>query len=275
MKWVLRTNRLTKSFGGLIAVNNIDFDLSAGETLGIIGPNGAGKTTLFNLLTGPDRPDHGTIEFNGNNITEYSSERKAGLGFARTFQHGRVFGNLTVLDNIKIGAQVRRRKPGFWPGVKALAHETLAAVCVLPSYRNEETRLTTEAMNILAIFQDRLLPRLHDPAFSLSYANRRRLEIARALAVQPSILFLDEPTAGMNPAETEEMVGILRTLKQHGQTMMIIEHKLPLILPVSDRIIVMDEGRKIAEGDPLRISLDPVVIEAYLGHSHFITHKEA
>lgn len=244
--------------------------VTEGETLGIIGPNGAGKTTLFNLITGTDLPDSGTILFDGEDITRLGADKRARRGIIRTFQHGRVFANLSVLDNVLSGAHIRReaaQKPNFL--LTGFAELSAAFLPWGPRMR-EEKALRNEATDLLSLFGERLIPRLHDPAFSLSYANRRRLEIARALFARPRLLFLDEPTAGMNPSETVEMVEFLFSLKNRGQTMVIIEHKLPLILPLSDRVAVMDEGRKIAEDKPNNISLDPKVIEAYLGHGRGI-----
>jgi branched-chain amino acid transport system ATP-binding protein len=271
---ILRTDDLTKAFGGLTAVDQVSLNVHAGEILGIIGPNGAGKTTFFNLLTGLTRPDSGAIYFKDRNITQTGPETRAWLGLARTFQNGRVFGNLSVLDNVKIGAHMNRNSEGKTVSFLGIAGEFIHALCNLPAYHRNERRQNEQAIEILKLFGERLLPRIHDPAYSLSYANRRRVEIARALALKPVILFLDEPTAGMNPAETEEMLHILFELKKTGLTMVIIEHKLPLIIPVSDRIAVMDEGKKIADGDPLKVSWEPAVIQAYLGRKQFIKIKE-
>ena len=271
---ILKTDGLTKTFGGLTAVDQVDLQVRAGETLGIIGPNGAGKTTFFNLLTGLTRPDSGTIYFKDRNITHTGPEARAELGLARTFQNGRVFGNLSVLDNVKMGAQITRKSEGKAISFLGIAGEFIHGICNLPAYHRNEQRLNEQAVEILKLFGERLLPRINDPAYSLSYANRRRVEIARALALKPVILFLDEPTAGMNPAETEEMLNILLQIKKIGLTMVIIEHKLPLIIPVSDRIAVMDEGKKIADGDPLKVSWEPAVIQAYLGRKQFIKIKE-
>lgn len=270
---ILKTEKLTKAFGGLTAVNQVNLEIHAGETLGIIGPNGAGKTTFFNLLTGLTVPDSGTTYFNGRDITYTTPEARAGLGFARTFQNGRVFGNLSVLDNVKIGAHITRGNRGN-ASFLAMAGELAVALFGLPAYHQEERDLDEQALEILKLFGERLLPRINDPAYRLSYANRRRVEIARALALKPKILFLDEPTAGMNPAETEEMLNILLQIKKTGLTMVVIEHKLPLIIPVSDRIAVMDEGKKIADGAPLKVSWEPAVIQAYLGRKQFIKIKE-
>jgi branched-chain amino acid transport system ATP-binding protein len=263
---LLSLRGLTRRFGGLTAVDRIDLDLARGGLISIIGPNGAGKTTLFNLVTGLDRPDAGEVRFEGHDITGLSPERLAGSGVARTFQLGRVFGNLSVMDNVLIGAHARLRavKPAV-PVIGPLLELGLALVRP-PSVKAEEERMREEVKVILARFGDRLLPRLDQPAYSLSYANRRRVEIARALALKPRLLLLDEPTAGMNPTETAEMQGLVAELKSEGLTILLIEHKLEMVMRLSDRVIVMDEGRKIAEGGGEEVRNDAKVIEAYLGH---------
>ncbi|MCA1510130.1 ABC transporter ATP-binding protein [Bradyrhizobium sp. NBAIM01] len=263
---MLSLRGLTRRFGGLTAVDTIDLDLAKGELISIIGPNGAGKTTLFNLVTGLDRPDAGTVSFEGQDITGLSPERLAAEGIARTFQLGRVFGNLSVMDNVLIGAHTRLRvvKPAV-PVIGPLLELGLALL--RPSrVRAEEEQLREEVKVILARFGERLLPRVDQPAYSLSYANRRRVEIARALALKPRLLLLDEPTAGMNPTETAEMQGLVAELKAEGLTILLIEHKLEMVMRLSDRVIVMDEGKKIAEGPGEQVRTDPKVIEAYLGH---------
>jgi branched-chain amino acid transport system ATP-binding protein len=270
----LECHGLSKSFGGVHAVRDLRLSVSEGETLGIIGPNGAGKTTLFNLLAGSVRPDSGTVVFRGEDVSRYGPERRARIGMIRSFQNGRTFANMSAEENVILGAHASRT--AVRSGAALAVLELLQALLPFGIFGKEERRLHAEATALLELFGERLAPRSSESAFSFSYANRRRIEIARALAAHPLLLLLDEPTAGMNPTETIEILEFLKGLKSQGLTMIVIEHKLPLIMRISDRIVVMDEGAAIADGRPEDVVRDAQVIEAYLGkvHSHRDSSKK-
>jgi ABC-type branched-subunit amino acid transport system ATPase component len=255
MTALLEIRGLVKRFGGLNAVDGVDLDVEQGEILSVIGPNGAGKTTLFNVVTGLYPPDGGSIRFDGHDLVGLKPSQICGLGIARTFQTVRLFNNMTVLENAMVGQHSRTRS-----GV-------LGAVLRLPGTREEERRVREQARSALGFFGSRLAGyREEQPAFVLSYANRRRLEIARAMATNPKLILLDEPTAGMNPRETQEMTELIGKLRdERGFTIVVIEHDMRLVKGVSDRVVALDYGRKIAEGTYEEVANNERVIEAYLG----------
>jgi len=225
------------------------------SVVAVIGPNGSGKSTLFNAITGLVPTDQGIVRFAGEEIGRLRPHQVLERGIARTFQNIRLFPNLTVLENVMIGMHAR------------LATGPVGAVLRLPTTRGEEMVARERALEILSLFGNRLLPRVDHRAASLSYANRRRTEIARALAAQPKLLMLDEPTAGMNPAETLELADQIKRLNQLGLTILLIEHKLDVVAMLADKVVVLDHGEKIAEGTPAAVRRDEEVIRAYLGRS--------
>lgn len=262
---LLETNQLRKTFGGLMAINDLDFHVDPGEIVSVIGPNGAGKTTFFNLLTGMFQPDEGEIWFDGHNLVGLRPNQILKFGVARTFQNVRLFPNMTVRQNVMV-AQHARTKSGL-----------LAAIFRTPRFRQEEEEVRKKAEETLAFFGSRLVGyRFDQPAFVLSYANRRRLEIARAMATGAKLLLLDEPTAGMNPRETIELTELIGRLRdEKGYTIVLIEHDMKVVRGVSDRVVVLDYGQKIAEGKYSEIAENERVLEAYLGRKGAQEHVAA
>jgi branched-chain amino acid transport system ATP-binding protein len=252
---LLQIMGVRKQFGGLSALAGLDMHVNPGEILSVIGPNGAGKSTLFNVITGLYAPDRGDIAFRGESIVGLRPHQVAKLGIARTFQTVHLFPNMTVLENAMVG-QHCRSKSGI-----------VGSVLRLPGTKREEERIRARAKEALDFFGSRLAGyRQEQPAFSLSYANRRRLEMARAMATDPTILLLDEPTAGMNPTETLELRDhIVRMRDELGLTVLVIEHDMRVVKGVSDRVIACDYGQKIAEGTYDEVAHNEQVIEAYLG----------
>jgi len=246
---------ITKHFGGLYALAGLDLHVDEGEIVSVIGPNGAGKSTLFNVVTGLYEPDEGEVRFQAESIVGFRPNQITKLGVARTFQNVHLFPNMTVLENAMVGQHCRTRSGVF------------GAIFQTPSTRREEQLIRERAKAALGFFGPRLTGyRQEQPAFVLSYANRRRLEMARALATDPKLILLDEPTAGMNPRETLELRDhIVRMRDELGLTVLVIEHDMRVVKGVSDRVIACDYGRKIAEGTYEEVATDPQVIEAYLG----------
>ena len=252
---LLELRGVSLAFGGLKVVSDLDLTVAEGEIVSVIGPNGAGKTTLFNLITGIYEPDGGDILLEGTSITGLEPHQINRLGVARTFQTLRLFLNMSVRENV-MAAAYGRTKAGV-----------VRSMLRTPGMRKEEQEIRHQAEEHLSFFGERLKGyRWDQPAYSLSYANRRRLEIARAMATRPKILLLDEPAAGMNPVETHEITDLIAKLRtEGGYTILVIEHYMHVVEGISDRVVALDHGVKIAEGTFEQVATDPRVVEAYLG----------
>ncbi|MCP9910444.1 ABC transporter ATP-binding protein [Cyanobium sp. BA20m-p-22] len=249
---LLQVENVGVRFGGLQALQGVDLEVQQGEIFGLLGPNGAGKTTLFNVISGLTAASSGNVSWQGASLAGLSNHRIARLGIARTFQNLRLFSSLSCLDNVLVGMHQHGRQ------------SPLAALLQTQSFRRREAQLHQQALELLALFQLEAAAQLN--AASLSYGDRRRLEMARALASRPQLLLLDEPAAGMNPAEKDELRELIRRIRdQFKLTVLIIEHHVPLMLGLCDRLAVLNFGQRIALGSPDQVRRDPAVIEAYLG----------
>ncbi len=251
---ILEITDLTKHFGGVTAVSNVDISVQQGQIASLIGPNGAGKTTLFNCVTGLESPSEGNVKFQNQNIVGLRPDQIAEIGMARTFQNIRLFSQLTVLDNVKIGRHCRS-KSRLWGSVSRNQGQ-----------RQEESHITSHAFQQLSFvgldgFRDQL-------AGNLSYGDQRRIEIARALAMGPELLLLDEPAAGMNPQETQQLIELIHAIREQGITILLIEHDMKMVMQISDWVTVIAQGEKISAGEPETVQNDERVIKAYLGESY-------
>lgn len=248
---LLEVDDVTLRFGGVKALDGVSFHIDEGEILGLIGPNGAGKTTCFNVTTGVYAPTSGEVRFRGQSLTGLKKFKITKLGIARTFQNIRLFGAMTALENVLVGVDAQNRTG------------LLSALFRLPRHRTEEAEGHARAMELLEFMG--IAHRADELASNLPYGDQRRLEIARAMATKPKLLCLDEPAAGFNPAEKVELMNLIRRVRDQGFTVLLIEHDMRLVMGVTDRIVVLEFGKKIAEGKPAEIRDNPAVIAAYLG----------